>query len=283
MKLWLTGATNKDNAFHLKELISPIQHVFDGLVWVFHYPKGERPDLNDEGAIYLEENKKEGRILHIPWCNRIDFSRNAGLYYGPIEYGDWFLTIDTMERMHVDFANMIRSLIDKFDENGIDGVFLRDKHFLFKFNEATAYRMNPHSGVAGIHKSLEITKLPFWKDEYWQNVRHTYRDKYDFVDHNLKYYLFPSTNHLVLKCEHDNAFIQKRYEIRGKFLSEMDRLKIPVEFKAVKDYIITQELSPIAKECIASEKILNDVYRFYKIGDKSIADDFQFNNLITIP
>lgn len=280
MKLWLTGMTNANNGDHLKELIEPIKEYFDGFVWVFHTKlKGADPD---EGYNYLR-NLPNSKVISAPWCNRTDFSRNIGLYHGPIKYGDWFMTIDTLERMHVDFAAMLPNLIKRFDDNGIDGVFLRNKHFLFKYNERSAYQLNPHSGMAGISKSFEITTMPFWKDEYWQNVRHLHRGKYEFIDHNLKYYLFPNTNHLVLKCEHDQKFIQFRYQVRAVFLHYLQEAGIDTQnFQQVKNFIVEGEYTEQIKECIEKEKYLNDVYRFYVLEDYLLKEDFDFNNLVKV-
>lgn len=285
MKLWLTGMTNAGNGDHLKELIEPIKEYFDGLIWVYHTDEenlqvGQKLDA---GLQYLYSNKKEGEIVRTRWCNRFDFSRNIGLYHSPIKYDDWFLVIDTMERMHVEFASQIRDLIDRFNKNDIDGVFCRNKHLLFKYNENTAFVHNPHCGVKGVTKSIEISSLPFWKEEYWQNVRKLYRDKYEFIDHNLKYYLFPNTNHLVLNCENDQHFMIRRYGIRHEFFKELKNIGIDIQdFKAVRDYIAFGEFNETTKQCIQEEKYLNDVYRFYHLGDTNIQEDFDFDNLVKV-
>ena len=284
MKLWLTGMTNAGNAEHLKELVEPIKEYFDGFVWVFHDDNlSESANYaKDDGFNYLV-SLPNSKVILAPWCNRTDFSRNIGLYHGPIKYGDWFLTIDTLERMHVDFAAQIKEIIERCEKNAINGIYCRNKHFLFQFNERTAYVNNPHSGVAGVSKSLEITTLPFWKDEFWVNVRSLHRDKYEFIDHNLKYYLFPNTNHLVLKCETDQQFIVRRYTIRNEFFKELLRLGIDIQdFKAVKDYIVTGDLTETTKSCISEEKYLNDVYRFYRLNQKDIQEDFDFENLVKV-
>ena len=283
MKLWLTGMTSAGNGDHLKELIEPIKEYFDGLIWVYHDDQKEfQADQHlDSGLRYLYDNKRDGEIIRSRWCNRFDFSRNIGLYQGPIKYGDWFLVIDTMERMHIDFALQIRDLIQRFDKNEINGVYCRNKHLLFKYNENTSFVHNPHCGVKGVTKSIEISSLPFWKEEYWQNVRSLHRDKYEFIDHNLKYYLFPNTNHLVLNCESDQQFIVRRYMIRNEFFQELLKLGIDIQdFKAVKDYIVTGDLTETTKSCISEEKYLNDVYRFYRLNQKDIQEDFDFENLV---
>jgi hypothetical protein len=284
MKLWLTGMTNAGNGDHLKDLIEPIKEYFDGFVWVFHDNELDQAAnyVKDEGFNYLV-GLKNSKVILSPWCNRFDFSRNIGLYQGPIKYGDWFLVIDTMEIMHVDFALQIRDLIERFDKNGINGVYCRNKHLLFKYNENTSFVHNPHCGVKGVSKSIEISSLPFWKEEYWQNVRSLHRDKYEFIDHNLKYYLFPNTNHLVLKCESDQQFIVRRYMIRSEFFNELNKLNIDIQdFKSVRDYIAFGEFNETTKQCIQEEKYLNDVYRFYHLGDTSINEDFDFDNLVKV-
>lgn len=285
MKLWLTGITNKGNRDHLVELIEPIKEYFDGLIWVYHLEDQIvlREIAEDDGFQYLVQNQKEGKIVLSEWCNRFDFSRNTGLFRSPIKNGDWFVTIDTMERMHPEFAAQLPELIQRFTNNNINGVYLRNKHFLFQYNENTAFVNNPHCGVAGVKNSLEITTLPFWRDEFWQNVRNQHRSQHDFIDHNLKYYLFPNTNHLVLNCEHDRDFMIERYMIRSEFFNELKELDIdPQDFNAVKEYICSGDLTNSIKKCIAEEKYLNDVYRFYRLKREDIEEDFDFENLVDV-
>ena len=128
MRLWLIGVTNEGHEKDLRELIEPIKDDFDGLVWTFHYPK-------DNGADYLESVKGEGEIIYTKWCNRLDFSRNHCLFQGPIKIGDWFLTIDRLERLSPDFTKNLKILCADLDDLNIDGTYLYNKRFLFKLNE----------------------------------------------------------------------------------------------------------------------------------------------------
>ena len=100
MKIWLIGITSEGHEEDLRDLIEPIKNHFDGLVWTFHYPL-------DSGHSYLESVKKDGEIICTKWCNRMDFSRNHCLYQGPMKIGDWFLTIDTLERLSPDFTGKL--------------------------------------------------------------------------------------------------------------------------------------------------------------------------------
>ena len=82
--LYLCGMTSAGNKANLCEMIEPILDYFDGLIWTFHYPK-------DEGAEYLEKNKKNGEIIYAKWCNRHGYSQNHFLWQGPMKEGDKFI------------------------------------------------------------------------------------------------------------------------------------------------------------------------------------------------
>jgi len=262
MKLWLIGVTTEGHKKDLQELIEPIKDFFDGLIWTFHYP-------TDEGADYLEEQKGEGEIIYTKWCNRLDFSRNHSLYQGPMRVGDWFVTLDTLERLSSDFAAYLKSLANQFDQKGVDGSFLYNKRFMFKLKEQTAFVNNPHEGIAGATKTIELSKLDFWQKDFQKNVRGEKRENpLHFVDHNFKYYLFPNTNHLLLGFEDDIELVRERYNVRGKFFAEIFRLGFyPYEIESVKECLST-ELTPTLKECINFDKFLNDWYRYEILGER---------------
>src|SRR4051812_18841280 len=97
MKLYLCGITNAGNEQNLRELIEPVLEYFDGLVWTFHYPI-------DDGYKFLKENKKEGAIILATWNQRHHYSMNHFLYQGPMEDGDFFITLDTLERISPEFC-----------------------------------------------------------------------------------------------------------------------------------------------------------------------------------
>ena len=267
MKIWLTGLTSKGREQDLRELIEPIKDKFDGLVWVFN---GEK----DAGFDYLDSEKKEGKIIHAEWCNRFDFSRNLGLFCSPIKYGDWFVVIDDQERMSVEFANSLHSILKRCKTIGVDGLYIHNKHFAFIFNEQMKFVSNPHCGVYGTHKGMELVGSNVFKEEWFTNVRPLKRGKFEFVKTNIKYYLYPNTNHLLLHFESDPEYVKYRYYIRSKFLSYMsgfgaDTTSVDSITKALRENPPNDELIDI----INSEKILNDWYRFEFLGDTDIVDD----------
>ena len=272
MRLWLIGITTKGHKQDLQELIEPIKHDFDGLVWTFHYPK-------DEGADYLESVKGEGEIIYSKWCNRTDFSRNQSLFQGPIKSGDWFLTIDTLERLSPDFTKQLRDLVRYFENNQIDGAYLKDKRFMFRYNETMEFKGNPHEAILGTQNTVELTNLKIWDKSFQKNVRSEKRqDPFYFVEHNFKYYLFPNTNHLFLGFENDVLLVKKRYENRMKFFQAIYSQGFhPYDYDSVKE-CLENHLDDTMKECINFEKFLNDWYRLKIRGEtEGIIDKHDFS------
>ena len=272
MRIWLIGITSEGHEEDLRQLIEPIKNDFDGLVWTFHYP-------TDEGYDYLESVKKEGEIICTKWCNRMDFSRNHCIYQGPMKFGDWFLTIDTLERLSPLFTKNLRDLCKDFDNNKIDGAFLYNKRFLFKLNEHTAFVNNPHEGIHGCTKTIELSHQPFWNKDFQKNVRGERRqDPFHFVEHNFKYYLYPNTNHLLLGFEDDIELVKKRYANRSKFIETIYSQGFdPFNIDSVEE-CLRNHIDDDLKTCINFDKFLNDWYR-YKILEETegIIDKHDFS------
>jgi hypothetical protein len=262
MKLWLIGITTEGHKEDLQELIEPIKDDFDGLIWTFHYPK-------DEGADYLESVKGEGEIIYTKWCNRLDFSRNHCLYQGPMVMGDWFLSIDTLERLSPEFTSQLRSLCLYLEQEGVNGAYLYNKRFLFKLNEQTSFINNPHEGITGVDKGIELSKTDFWQKDFQKNIREEKRqDPLYFIKHNFKYFLFPNTNHLYLGHEDDRPLIESRYKNRSNFFREIYQHGFnPLDPDEVKKCVKTN-LTEEMKECINFEKFLNDWYRYEILGER---------------
>ena len=258
MKLWLIGITAQGHEQDLRELIEPIKDDFDGLIWTFHYPK-------DDGADYLESVKGDGEIIYTKWCNRLDFSRNHCLFQGPMKIGDWFLTIDTLERLSPDFTKNLKRLCGDLNNSKVCGSYLYNKRFLFKLQEGTSFVNNPHEGINGCDSTIELSQQDFWKKEYQRNVRAEKReDPLHFIEHNIKYYLFPNTNHLLLGFEDDIDLVRQRYKVREQFFREVDRLGFyPYDINSLENCLRTN-LTTTLKSCINFDKFLNDWYR-YKI------------------
>ena len=89
-----------------------------------------------------------------------------------------------------------------------------------------------------------------------------------FIEHNIKYYLFPNTNHLLLGFEDDMELVRKRYKVREQFFREVNRLGFyPYDIDSL-EKCLKGNLTPTLKSCINFDKFLNDWYR-YKILEQT--------------
>ena len=264
-KVWLCGITNSGNEENLKELISPVIEYFDGLVWTFHYPK-------DEGAEFLEKNKKDGEIIYAPWRGRYDFARNHYLFSGNIKEGDWFFNIDTEERISKEFCRNMPEYLESFEKKELDSLFYEGKFLAFKFNEWMHWKNSIHECVTGNQKGIELKGCePFDDDPIRTNLRSLKRGKFDIIKQALRYYLTPASIHCLLGCEKVPELYKKRMEVRHFFRQHMMELNIdPTDTEAVLAYIISDEADEDTQKCVEFEKYLNDAYRYYKLGEEEL-------------
>jgi hypothetical protein len=276
-KIWLCGITKQGNEENLKELIEPIKQYFNGLVWTFHLPI-------DEGSNYLESAKGEGKIIYTDWTQRYDFARNHYLFSNIIKEGDWFFNIDSEERLSKEFCKNLNNYINIFESEGIDSIYYEGKFLAFKFNEWMYWRNSIHEHLIGSNKGIDLkgTK-PFDDNGIRFNLRNEKRNRFDFVEQALRYYLTLGSIHCLLACENNQDFFQRRMQIRTEFRNHILNMGIdPTDTKSIIDFISQDNLDEITKKCINFEKYLNDAYRYFKLKLEDFDQDFDFKNLIKI-
>jgi hypothetical protein len=231
MKVWLCGITNEGNKKNLEELILPIIKYFDGLVWTFHYPK-------DEGANFLEEHKKAGKVIYAEWCQRHGYSMNHYLWQGPMKEGDYFVQLDTQERVSKEFCEKeLPNFIKQMEDQKIGMIANFGKGLIFRYSEGMEFRGSPHWFPANIFPNamgnIELDKTFFW------NVRNQQRDDHQWVDHYAKYMLYPAgSNHALLGLEHNGApekLFPPREYLRLAFRQELIDRGFPLTIEGVKE------------------------------------------------
>lgn len=277
-KFWLVGMTGPGEVENLKEVIEPIYDQFDGLVWTFHIPA-------DSGADYLESRKGQGEILYTKYCRRHDLSRNIYLHQGPIKEGDYFVGIDTMEKLLPEFFNRLPQLFNILISNDIDGVYLHGKRFMFRYNELMEHAGNPHEYIKGVNRAVELTKIAGFENsvEYFTNLRPQKRDKYHFVRHFGLHFWFPAGSNGMLLGLDDNIPEFHRREAQRleclKYCRNTLGINSADEFI---DWIQKHPLTTELKQFINREKILNDIYRYYVLGDRNFGSDLKVKDMITV-
>ncbi len=281
-KIWLVFMCGPEAKQHIEEIWNPISEFFHGIVCTYH------GDPQDECAKYLESIKGDGEVIYTKYSRRHDFSRNHYLFCGPQKNGDWCVQIDMMERIPKVFAKDILAHIVFFKSNRVNMVVFHGKPYIFEFHDSLTYAGNPHEGLHrrdGKMVALEYNLINANEDEVRKNVRAQFREQFHFVDNYLKYYLFPwGANHCLLSLEKRDGDLKenfvKREGMRISFLETLDELGIDRTVDAVKAI-----LNNIPRELLGffeSEKILNDVYRYYVLKDTGFKDDHDHKNLVKI-
>lgn len=299
MRLFLTLMTGNGKLEMLEELISPVIHYFDGIIAVFHKDDGENAD---EGYNFLVENKKVGEIITIPYTGRHEFSRNHCVFSKKFQYGDWFIQIDDLERLDLEFCKKLKDLINVANQQGVLGFYLHSKPFLFKWSERIMYVGTPHESLRSIDalendKFVELAGLNNGEfNEARINVRPKYRtDPLHFVGHFAKYYLNqpPGSNTCLLGLEQnitnfDQVSLRELFENRERTRLEFREFMRSVTGGFVDIQSLTFFLKnasqhelykPILSKYLNKEKILNDYYRLYVLGEKDIIDSHKFSDI----
>jgi hypothetical protein len=277
-KLFITGITQSGEINNLRELLDPLYPYYDGLQWTFHYPK-------DEGADYLESIKKEGKIIYANWVQRLDWARNHCLYEGTMKTGDFFLILDSKERLYPKFFELWPQLKQFLESNNIDGVVLGGKRFLYRFNEFLEFRGNPHEGLAGGQRVIDLLQLEQYKnpDWFWKNVhKDPQRDKYHYIGHFLKYITFPNSNHAMLGNENNTERYKKEKMIGLQFRLYLEYNNLlPITIDKFK-WLCENKLNEI-KPWLQESKILNDAYRYLVLNRTDLnKNEYDYSDMVKI-
>lgn len=266
-KLWICGITSAGNAENLKEMIEPIKQYFDGLIFTYH-------DEKDAGFEYLEANKGAGAIILAKWCNRHAYSQNHFLYQGPMQEGDKFILLDSMERISKEFCEeRLPKFLKYMDENNVACVANYGKGFLYRYNDMLEFNGSPHwyaTNLDGHNANVELEKNLFW------NVRAEKRDKFHWVGHYAKYmFCYPAgSNHALLGLEKQGD-PQQLFGPREKLRLDFRKLAVSRGFSLTLDglnLMLSGPLDDALKFFLNKEKTWNDYYRYFVLKDETVVD-----------
>ncbi len=168
MKLYLLLIT-QDREQDIKELISNIYPVFDGIIACVHQP------FNDRTFDILEENKRSGKIVSrefFPFHHA--HSMNELLYCRHMKDGDYGVIVDSPERVTDIFLKDLPKLIKYMEQNSIDCAFADGRPYIFRYNYSLQFVNSPHWGLHGFHKGLNLLNKDLYiinkrKEEPWKS------------------------------------------------------------------------------------------------------------------
>lgn len=184
--------------------------------------------------------------------------------------GNWIILRDSCERLSPNFTKNIRGFIEQLEKNDVNTVYQYSKCLMFKKYEHQQFNHSPHWGLNSPRgKFLEIDKQINFEDpkNYAYSIRNDIRPKHHFIDHFVRYYLYDSSNHLLLGRENKQQEFLLHEEIRYKFKKYCeDTLGVNLTVNGLLEYVVNNDINYELKYYFNIEPILNDFYCFHKLG-----------------
>jgi len=286
MKLFLSSMCNnvESNLPLIRELLAPILPHLDGVVWVLH---GEDYNTKSPCAEFLENVKGSGQIIYRTWVKRHDVSMNELLYTEKVEEDDWMIYCDLNELPAVEFVSKIKAeIIPMLEQRGIDNLAYYGKAYLFKYSETLQFKYSPHWVLTGFNRGADYASVEPDESKVRKNMRPIRRDKFEFVSHYLYYFLYPAgSNQALLGLDKRGGDIEKLFKEREELRLNFRRALKKHGYELSVDGVIEMMFYGIDEEMcrfIESDKILNDAYRYYLLGDRDFKDDHDWNNMVKV-
>lgn len=275
-----------DERINIEELVDPIKPYIRGVCAIIH-----DADEFDSGAEYLLKTNNElggGNVIFGKY-GRHDASRNRILYETGIKDGDFIISLDTLERVSLDFAANIGHIIESMEKGRIDILSFYYKPYLIKYREDMYYRGNPHEALLGGRELRRVEFNQYEPDE--SKVRINMRpikrgnDPKHWCGHYLRYLLLPNSNQNLLGLEyHMNKYpFEKKEEARKNLVKFLAKNKYPRTVEGVLEAMRRVGANGELKELINSHKTINDFYRLKVLGDESVTDSHLENDWDNMP
>lgn len=258
-KIFLCGIT-QNKASEINDLTKDIYSYFDGLIWVDHQSYDGTKEL-------LEKRKGGGEIITLPFIKDHGWSMHAILNSSKLAPYDFIFWRDSDELINVDFAENIHNFCSQLAQNKVNSVFSYGKLLIMRFFPDQYIIGTPHWQVVNLKdKKIELSQIEEFKDSktYAWNNRYTNRPKDHWIDHFVKYYIYPLSNNLWLGRDGNLQEYSFYENIRRNFIVYWTReLNQELSVEGIKSYILTHNLNNILKDFFSLEQCLNNFYRYY--------------------
>ena len=220
-RIWISMMVfNQKN--HVEEICQNLSWC-NGIVAVDHF--------SDDGTYeILNENKKAGVILQMPWMNLHYLSMTACLQNGVIRPGDWVYALDSQERVHPEFVANIHERILDWESKGIGCIFW-GKPLIFKKTLGMAYFGNPHcfpTPLEGQVLNVQDESTVVRKDGEIHLGKYLINKKdldNTMIFHGSKYYFYEMSNQVdMFYGKYGQDVVQRHQSLRKGFLLYLESL-----------------------------------------------------------
>jgi len=178
IKLWCCGITSNQED-NIKDLVNSTKDYVDGFCWTVH------TDSKDKTLEILEENKKDGKIIQVPYIKHHGISAMFWMYCGVIKNGDWIIINDSKEKLSNFWLSKIRYDIEQYNREGIGAVYCSGRPFLFKFYDFQTMEATPHWYLK--YPVGKVLTIPEEEKEYFITNKRKLDPTEHFCLHDAKY------------------------------------------------------------------------------------------------
>ena len=256
-KIYIGMITSAGNAENLEWLNSASKYVH-GLAIVWH---GHR----DAGFDIVDKNKKEGFVMECEILQNHSHAMNNFLLNPKIRPGSWIISRDSTEMISDLFLQTLIPFIKQTELNNVNSIFHYSKLLMFKKFEGQIFMNSPHWGLSRPYPNYAAFEQIFPQDheKYAYSVRQQTRPKDHWINHFIKYYLYDSSNHLMLGRDGNIPEFEKHEAKRIEFKQYLEKdLKIDLTVDSLYNYWNNNPLTDKMKEHLNFEPILNDAYTY---------------------
>ena len=260
-----------DDAENVYELVEPVKQHFRGVCALLH-------DCDESSVVtnYLLNINDElggGNIIFGNYVGRHNHSRNRILYETGMEEGDYFVTLDSLERVIPEFAESLPNLILQIEFQNIDICYYYNMPYVVRFREDMFYHGTPHESLLADNPLNRIELNQYLPDESKVriNVRPLKRDKNHHIAHYIRYLLQPNSNHNLLGIEHHGGYeaFLKLESLRKLLIKALKDNNLPRTIDGVKK-LLSKPLDGITRVLLNEHGEINNFYRYYILGEEVV-------------
>ncbi len=259
MKIWLCGIT-QNRLKDIDEMTKDTYQFFDGLNFVDGY--------SDDGTYeLLESRKKEGSIVRRKWTNDHDFQMNEFLRQGSMKNGDWFVCLDSPDRINPEWLKTMRSDIQEYEKKNIGGVSMGSKIYLVRYFDHLFYFQNPHWGLNGVVGNVLGFNIEE-KENYVTSTRFDDPARSGLVHPAKYYYSYGRSNHCQLLYGQFGQNVVSHHEARRisfRYYCQ-EKLGLELNLNSLIEYMKKGEFTEAFINAVELEVNMKDIFRHSVLG-----------------
>lgn len=265
----------------IKRTILPFAQYFDGLSFVVD-------DKAPETSINLLNNAKgQGNIITQKWVNDHAWTSNLVLFYGKMEFSDYFVWIDETDELNPVFLKRLREDIFYWKKNNVGMVYI-DHPFIVQYHDGLRFQASPHWSLSSpLGRTIDLKSISGYRKE---NFVFNTRDllKSGFLNPAKYWYCYPAfSNHTQLLYAHFGSEIWQQHEhlrIQFRYFCR-EQLKLEWTLESLINYLKTNigNYPPFLEQALEIEPNLKDIFRLYALNqplEKLIANRFDWSYFI---